>query len=46
VDYFVARLGAVKQFIGEDDYLAVAHALMSSSDDVKTLTLFALSANS
>jgi CRISPR-associated protein Cmx8 len=46
VDYFVARLGAVKQFINEDDYLAVTHALMNSSDDVKTLTLLALSANS
>ena len=46
VDYFVARLGAVKQFISEDDYLAVYHALMNSTDDVKTLTLFALSANS
>lgn len=46
VDYFVARLGAVKQFINEDDYLAITRALMNESDDVKTLTLFALSANS
>jgi CRISPR-associated protein Cmx8 len=46
VDHFVARLGAVKQFIKEDDYLAVSHALMEHCEDVKTLTLLALSANS
>jgi len=46
LDQFVARLGAVKQFISEDDYLAVCKALMTRCEDVKTLTLLALSANS
>jgi CRISPR-associated protein Cmx8 len=46
LDQFVARLGAVKQFISEDDFLAVSRALMNQCDDVKTLTLLALSANS
>jgi CRISPR-associated protein Cmx8 len=46
VDHFVARLGSVKQFISEDDYLAVSQALMTRGEDVKTMTLLALSANS
>lgn len=46
VDHFVARLGAVKQFLNEADYLAVTQALMNRSNDVKTLTLLAISANS
>lgn len=46
VDHFVARLGAVKQFINEEDYLVVSRALVTRCEDVKTLTLLALSANS
>lgn len=45
-DQFVARLGAVKQFISENDYVTVSNALLNRCDDVKTLTLLALSANS
>ena len=45
-DQFVSRLGAVKQFISEDDYITVSNALMNRCEDVKTLTLLALSANS
>jgi CRISPR-associated protein Cmx8 len=46
VDHFVARLGFVKQYISEDDYRDVCHALLTRSEDVKTLTLLAISANS
>ena len=46
VNHFVARLGAVKQYINEADYIAVSQALMTRCEDVKTLTLLALSANS
>ena len=46
VNHFVARLGAVKQYIGEADYIAVSQALITRCEDVKTLTLLALSANS
>jgi CRISPR-associated protein Cmx8 len=45
LDQFVARLASVKQFINEDDYLTVSRALMTRCEDVKTLTLLALSAN-
>jgi CRISPR-associated protein Cmx8 len=46
VSHFVARLGAMKQYISETDYIAVSQALMTRCEDVKTLTLLALSANS
>jgi CRISPR-associated protein Cmx8 len=58
VRHFTATLGSVAQYISEDEYLTVAAALMRSyaddhresrprtRDDVKTLTLLALSANS
>ncbi len=45
LDQFVGRLGAVKQFISEEDYLAVCKALTTRCEHVKTLTLLALSAN-
>lgn len=45
LDQFVGRLGAVKQFISEEDYLAVCKALITRCEHVKTLTLLALSAN-
>jgi CRISPR-associated protein Cmx8 len=46
VDHFAARLGAVKQFISEEDFVTVCQALMTRREDVKTITLLALSANS
>lgn len=46
VNHFVSTLGAVKQYINENDYIAVSQALMTRCEDVKTLTLLALSANS
>mgnify|MGYP006869430243 FL=1 len=46
VNHFVARLGAVKQYLNEGDYVLVSQALMTRCEDVKTLTLLALSANS
>jgi CRISPR-associated protein Cmx8 len=46
VNHFVGKLGSVKQYINESDYIAVSQALMTRCSDVKTLTLLALSANS
>jgi CRISPR-associated protein Cmx8 len=58
VRHFTATLGSVPQWLKEGGYLAVAHALMlpyteetgpdrpRTRDDVKTLTLLALSAHS
>lgn len=58
VQHFTAALGSVAQYLPEDDYAAVSAALMRSHtdetgdrrprtrDDVKTLTLLALSAHS
>jgi CRISPR-associated protein Cmx8 len=50
VDHFVATFCSVKQYLSEADYQVVAKALLDRDheqrDDVKTLTLLALSANS
>jgi CRISPR-associated protein Cmx8 len=46
VDYFTSTICSVSQFLPEDDYGTVARALLNKSDDVKTLALLALSANS
>jgi CRISPR-associated protein Cmx8 len=50
VDHFVATFCSVKQYLSDDDYQTVAAALLDREhdcrDDVKTLTLLALSANS
>jgi CRISPR-associated protein Cmx8 len=46
IDQFVARLGSVKQYIADDDFIHITRALMHRTDDVKTLTLLSLSANS
>ncbi len=48
VEHFVARLGAVRQYLPEEDYRTVSAALLDPArrDDVKTLTLLSLSANS
>jgi CRISPR-associated protein Cmx8 len=50
VDHFVATFCSVKQYLSDEDYQSVANALLDRNnerrDDVKTLTLLALSANS
>jgi CRISPR-associated protein Cmx8 len=50
VDHFVATFCSVKQYLSDEDYQTVANALLDRDDDrrddVKTLTLLALSANS
>lgn len=46
VDHFTATFCSIKQFLPEDDFQTVAHALLNEPDNVKTLTLLALSANS
>ncbi len=46
VDHFTAVFCSVRQFLPEDDFRLVADALLSQPDNVKTLTLLALSANS
>lgn len=57
IDHFVATFCSVKQYLSDQDYEIVANALLGrghngdlddhdSRDDVKTLTLLALSANS
>ncbi|MCI0361427.1 MAG: type I-MYXAN CRISPR-associated protein Cmx8 [Planctomycetaceae bacterium] len=50
VDHFVATFCSVKQYLSDEDYRTVADALLDREqdrrDDVKTLTLLALSANS
>ena len=46
VDHFTATFCSVRQYLPEDDFRLVAEALLTKSEDVKTLTLLALSANS
>jgi CRISPR-associated protein Cmx8 len=46
VDYFTATVCSVGQFLPEPDFAVVADALLTRPEDVKTLTLLALSANS
>jgi CRISPR-associated protein Cmx8 len=46
VDYFTATICSVGQFLPEDDFRIVADALLRNRENVKTLTLLALSANS
>jgi CRISPR-associated protein Cmx8 len=46
VDHFTATFCSVKQFLSEDDFALVAEALLKEPENVKTLTLLALSANS
>ena len=45
-DFFTASVCSVGQFLKEDEFACVADALLNNTDDVKTLTLLALSANS
>ncbi|HUY34386.1 MAG TPA: type I-MYXAN CRISPR-associated protein Cmx8 [Pirellulales bacterium] len=46
VNYFSSRICSVKQFLSKEQYCTVANALATNSEDVKTLTMLALSANS
>jgi len=46
IDHFTQTLFAAKQFLSESHYSTVGLALLSRTEDVKTLTLMALSANS
>jgi len=46
VSHFSQTLFAAKQFLSEDQFTAIGHALLNRTDDVKTLTLMSLSANS
>jgi CRISPR-associated protein Cmx8 len=46
VDYFTASICSVGQFLPEAEYQTVADALLRCPEDVKTLSLLALSANS
>ncbi len=45
IDYFTATICSVKQFLKQDDYEIVARALLTKPEDVKTLSMLALSAN-
>ena len=46
IDYFTASICSVGQFLKEDEFELVASALLHKYEDVRTLTLLALSANS
>lgn len=46
VSHFSQTLFSAKQFLSEDQFTAIGHALLNRTDDVKTLTLMSLSANS
>lgn len=46
IDHFAQTFFATKQYVSEEQYSEVGRALMHRSEDVKTLTLMALSANS
>jgi CRISPR-associated protein Cmx8 len=46
IEHFTATFCSIKQYLPEHDYQVVAEALLKHPDDVKTLTLLALSANS
>jgi CRISPR-associated protein Cmx8 len=46
VDYFTASICSVGQFLREDEFQIVARALLTCPEDVKTLSLLALSASS
>ncbi|MDY3562202.1 type I-MYXAN CRISPR-associated protein Cmx8 [Gemmata sp. JC673] len=46
VQHFAQTFFATKQYVSEDHYTEIGRALMTRTDDVKTLTLMALSANS
>lgn len=46
VEHFAQTFFATKQYVSEDHYTEIGRALLRRTEDVKTLTLMALSANS
>lgn len=46
VEHFAQTFFATKQYVSEDHYSEIGRALLRRTEDVKTLTLMALSANS
>lgn len=46
IDYFTSNICSVAQFLREDEFHIVAEALLNSPDEVKTISMLALSANS
>jgi CRISPR-associated protein Cmx8 len=46
VDHFAQTFFSAKQFVSQDQYSEIGRALLRRPEDVKTLTLMALSANS
>jgi CRISPR-associated protein Cmx8 len=46
IDYFTSSICSVGQFLREDEFHIVAEALLRSPDEVKTIAMLALSANS
>jgi CRISPR-associated protein Cmx8 len=46
IEYFTGSICSVSQFLPEQDYLNVSHALIAQWDKVKTLSMLALSAHS
>jgi len=46
VEYFTASICSARRYLSEDEFCIVAKALLEQPEDVKTLTLLALSANS
>ncbi len=46
VDHFSQTLFSAKQFLSVEQFKSIGHALLHRTEDVKTLTLMALSANS
>lgn len=46
IDHFAQTFFAAKQYVSEDQYSEIGHALLRRAEDVKVLTLMALSANS
>lgn len=46
IDHFAQTFFATKQFVSEHQYSEIGRALLRRPEDVKTLTLMALSANS
>ena len=46
IDHFAQTLFAAKQFLTDEQFVTIGHALLHRTEDVKTLTLMSLSANS
>ena len=44
VEYFTGTIGSIPQYLPEDDYLVVSKALLTDWEQVKTLSMLALSA--